>query len=95
MEWWEEFFTGPWLDVQRAMAGEADTGEQVDRVVRALVGGDRKPETHHSSIRLYSFHELRELLTGAGFARCEGFDSTTLEPFGLGAGRLMLVATKG
>jgi hypothetical protein len=34
------------------------------------------------------------LLRAAGFPRVEGFDAATLEPFALGASRLMLVATK-
>jgi SAM-dependent methyltransferase len=59
-----------------------------------FVGQDLEPETRHSSIRLYAFHELRQLLEGAGFASVEGYDALTLEPFGVNARRLLLVAIK-
>jgi SAM-dependent methyltransferase len=35
-EWWEEFFVGPWLDVQRSMWSEEQTSEQVDRIEKAM-----------------------------------------------------------
>jgi SAM-dependent methyltransferase len=47
----------------------------------------------HSSMRLYSLHELTDLLTEAGFSSFEALDDE-LEPFALGAGRLWLVATR-
>jgi SAM-dependent methyltransferase len=59
-----------------------------------FVGEGLEPQTRHSSIRLYAFHELRQLLEDAGFASVEGYDASTLEPFGLNAQRLLLVATK-
>jgi hypothetical protein len=34
------------------------------------------------------------MLREAGFADCTGYGSLELEPFGLGASRLLLVATK-
>ena len=46
-----------------------------------------------SSIRLYSVHELTELLRDAGFSSFEARDDE-LEPFALGSERLWLVATK-
>jgi cyclopropane fatty-acyl-phospholipid synthase-like methyltransferase len=46
-----------------------------------------------SSVRLYSLHELTELLRGAGFSSFEARDDE-LEPFALGSERLWLVATK-
>lgn len=46
-----------------------------------------------SSVRLYSYHELCELLREAGFRRFDSFDTLTGEPFGLGARRLSLVAS--
>jgi len=46
-----------------------------------------------SSLRLYSYRELCELLREAGFNRFEGYDTMTGEPFGLGARRLSLVAS--
>jgi SAM-dependent methyltransferase len=48
----------------------------------------------HSSLRLYSYRELCNLLREAGFDRIEGFDTKSGQPFGLGAKRLALVATK-
>jgi SAM-dependent methyltransferase len=50
-------------------------------------------ESWHSSIRLYSYGELCELLREAGFSHFEGFDSATGERFTLGAKRLGLVAS--
>lgn len=51
-------------------------------------------ERRTSSIRFYTYRELAELLEEAGFEDPRGFDSTTLEPFALGANRLTMVATK-
>jgi SAM-dependent methyltransferase len=51
-------------------------------------------ETHDSSIRVYTYSELCQVLQQAGFAHCEGYGSLNLEPFALGAPRLLLVATK-
>jgi len=52
-----------------------------------------RSESWHSSIRLYSYHELCALLREAGFARFEAFDTQTGEPFSLGSSRLALVAS--
>jgi cyclopropane fatty-acyl-phospholipid synthase-like methyltransferase len=53
-----------------------------------------EPRTfRRSSVRLYSLHELTELLRGAGFSSFEARDDE-LEPFVLGSDRLWLVATK-
>jgi SAM-dependent methyltransferase len=49
--------------------------------------------TSHSSIRLYSYRELCELLREAGFRRFAGYDTRTGEPFALGSKRLALVAS--
>lgn len=59
-----------------------------------IVSPDGRRETRHSSIRLYTYRELSALLRAAGFVQIEGFDADTLEPFGLGASRLILVATR-
>jgi len=59
-----------------------------------IVSPDGHRETRHSSIRLYAFRELSALLRDAGFEQIEGFDADTLESFGFGASRLILVATK-
>jgi SAM-dependent methyltransferase len=60
-----------------------------------LVGPDGGREVHDSSIRLYSYAELTALLRDAGFASFDGYDTASGEPFGIGADRLTLVATKG
>jgi SAM-dependent methyltransferase len=51
-------------------------------------------ERMHSSVRLYTYRELAELLRGVGFANVEGFDPENLASFGVGASRLVVVATK-
>jgi len=58
-----------------------------------LSAADRR-ETSVSSLRLYSFRELVNLLDTAGFDVSEAFGSTDLEPFELGASRLFLAATR-
>lgn len=35
-EWWQEFFSGPWLDVQRTLYGEEQTREHADRIAKVL-----------------------------------------------------------
>lgn len=52
-----------------------------------------RKETWHSSLRVYSYRELCEILREAGFERFEGYDTRTGEPFALGASRLALVAS--
>jgi SAM-dependent methyltransferase len=59
-----------------------------------IVAPDGRRESLHSSIRLYTYRELVDQLRAAGFADVEGFDAANLEPFALGASRLLLVATK-
>lgn len=53
---------------------------------------DGRRRSHRSSMRLYTLHELTELLREAGFASFEARDDA-LEPFELGSERLWLVAT--
>jgi SAM-dependent methyltransferase len=53
-----------------------------------------RTRTVRSSLRLYNYRDLSALLREAGFGQIEGFDSKTGQPFGLGAKRLALVATK-
>jgi SAM-dependent methyltransferase len=55
-------------------------------------GGER--DVQESSIRVYSYAELTDLLAGVGFVSFDAYDTTSGEPFGLGADRLTLVATK-
>lgn len=47
-----------------------------------------------TSIRLYTYRELCQLLERFGFAGFEGYGSLSEEPFQLGSPRLYLVATK-
>lgn len=47
---------------------------------------------HSMSIRVYTVHELGEMLMRAGFARWRAFDAATGLPFKLGSGRLAIVA---
>jgi SAM-dependent methyltransferase len=49
--------------------------------------------SRHTSVRIYTVHELTELLSAAGFDAFELRDDA-LHPFELGADRLWLVATK-
>ncbi len=51
-------------------------------------------ETYRSSIRIYSYHELCELLRAAGFTAFDGWDSAAPARFHIGSQRLMLVATR-
>lgn len=60
-----------------------------------LVAPDGRREKSHSSVRLYTYRELATLLRQAGFSRVEVFDADGLKPFGVGASRALLVATKG
>ncbi|MFB3739908.1 MAG: hypothetical protein ACE14W_13210 [Candidatus Velamenicoccus archaeovorus] len=55
-----------------------------------FVRGDER-HTERSSIRLYTLHELTELLREAGFSSFQARDDA-LEPFELGSRRLWLVA---
>lgn len=48
----------------------------------------------HSSIRMYTYAELIEILRDAGFSRAEGWDTQTGAPFALGSQRLCMVATR-
>ena len=51
---------------------------------------DKRP----SSQRVYTYHELTELLRATGLEPIAAHASLTEEPFKLGAQRLMLVAEK-
>jgi SAM-dependent methyltransferase len=53
-----------------------------------------EPETHTSSIRLYSVRELTELLRSAGFDDTRAL-TPELEPYGVEASRLLMVARRG
>jgi SAM-dependent methyltransferase len=60
-----------------------------------FLGQDEEPVVRSSSIRLYTYSQLCQMLEAVGFASFEGYDSLTREPFAFGAKRLTLVATKG
>lgn len=55
---------------------------------------DGNGQKAHSSIRLYSYPELCQLLESAGFSGCEGFDPETRGPFSVKSKRLTMVARK-
>jgi SAM-dependent methyltransferase len=59
-----------------------------------LIGPEGDREVRDSSIRVYSYAELTTLLRDAGFVSFDAYDTTSGEPFALGADRLTLVATK-
>jgi hypothetical protein len=50
-------------------------------------------EKQSMSARIYSYRELVELLKEAGFTDVQGYGSLTREPFRLGAGRVLMVAS--
>lgn len=54
----------------------------------------RELEQHTSTIRLYSYRQMRELLLEAGFRSCTGYSSLNGELFGLNRSRLFMVAQK-
>lgn len=54
---------------------------------------DGRRERKHSSIRIYSYRELAERLATVGLTDLSAFGSLDLEPFEVGASRLVLVAT--
>lgn len=47
-----------------------------------------------SSIRIYTYRELCQVLEETGFCNCEAYGSVDLEPFTLGSPRLYMVASK-
>lgn len=51
-------------------------------------------ESAHSSIRIYAYAELCELLRAAGFGSFQGLETMTGARFELGSRRLCLIATK-
>lgn len=54
---------------------------------------DGNARSSKSSIRLYSYRELCELLREAGFTTFEALETVTGKPFKLGSQRLSVVAT--
>lgn len=53
-----------------------------------------KVEKKSTSIQIYTYRELVQLLEKVGFSNCEGYDTLSHKPFKFGAKRLSLVATK-
>ncbi len=51
-------------------------------------------EEKHSSIRVYTYREIRRMLERAGFEDIQGYGSLEKEPFQLGSKRLYLVSRK-
>jgi SAM-dependent methyltransferase len=54
-----------------------------------------KKEMKYSSMRIYTYRELCQLLGDAGFVHYEGYGSISSVPFVLGSRRLYVVAVKG
>jgi SAM-dependent methyltransferase len=50
--------------------------------------------TVHSSIRVYTYRELCDLLLSSGFSACDGYDAQTRQSFAFGSRRLIMVATR-
>ncbi len=53
-----------------------------------------KIENKKTSVRIYTYRELVQLLAAANFTHCEGYGSLAGNPFKLGAQRLLLVAVR-
>jgi SAM-dependent methyltransferase len=66
---------------------------RIDGTWRIFNGGEW--DIRSSSIRVYTYRELRELFLSSGFESVEGFAGHTLQPFAFGASRLVVVGTKG
>jgi SAM-dependent methyltransferase len=85
-----------WLDEERTRRlleetrWDAEAG-RVDGVWTFIENGSIR--SSRSSIRMYTYRELCELLRAAGFRRVEGLETGTRRPFSLGSKRLSLVAT--
>ena len=60
----------------------------------SFVPEDGPVETAHSSLRVYSYRELHELLSAAGLRNLQSAVSGTGEPFRVGSRRLSIVAEK-
>jgi len=52
-----------------------------------------REESHRTSIRIYTFRDLRQLLEASGFDAFEPYDPSGA-PFDVGSARLRLVASK-
>ena len=90
-----------WESTQWRWAGKIGVGEtrsfdhETGRLCTewVLAGPDRR-ETRSSSLRIYSYRELTQLVRAAGFEAIEAFGSPDLEPFELGSSCLILLARK-
>lgn len=90
-----------WEPSQWRWAGEIGVGEsrvfdpETGRLESEWVfAGKDCRQTRTSSLRIYSYRELAQMLRAAGFAELEAFGSPDLEPFELGSSRLLLLARK-
>ncbi len=55
---------------------------------------DGRVERHEMAMRLYTYREMVGLMLGAGFSACSGYNLFTTQPFSLGTGRAVMVATR-
>lgn len=90
-EWgWAGSRTAP-VAVMEERSWCLDTG-RID-VVWRLAEGDRV-STHSSSIRIYAFRELRDLLRASGFSGIEAREALTGAPFVMGMKRACILAER-
>jgi SAM-dependent methyltransferase len=59
-----------------------------------IFGHEKGTAKHRSSIRIYTYRQLCEMLREVGFTAFEGYNTMTGKPFTFGSSRLSLVATK-
>jgi SAM-dependent methyltransferase len=79
------------VGVMEERSWNVDTG-RID-VVWRLVDRERV-STHSSSIRIYSYRELRDLFLSSGFSRIEAHEALTGAPFEIGMKRACILATR-
>jgi SAM-dependent methyltransferase len=87
-----------WFEVRDSLVVAENSYDAVRGRVEGhwtIVDPDGTRSSQHSSMRVYTFVELRAVALGVGFDRVDGLDSDELTPFHLGSSRLLLVATKG
>lgn len=58
-----------------------------------FIKGDIK-EIKYSSVRIYTYREITEMMKNAGFNSCSGYSDMSMTPFSLGGGRLFILGAK-
>lgn len=85
-----DWFTAGDIDVLERRSYVVGTG-RIETEWTFVRGGERRVQ--NSSIRVYTVHELTDLLAQAGFTSFLALDDE-LEPYDLGSRRLWMIATK-